>query len=504
MGIRIFLVEDEIIALQALKQKIEDLQGDYEVLGTATNGLEAYGRILEARPDVLITDIRMPDMDGITLLEKLRAAGNTALPVIVSGYQEFAYAQRAIRLGVQEYLLKPVELSALQKCLQSCSQVLAKATAPQNVASLILGIDNFLPEGQIGTEPCGIIYLIFSNALGGPEYILHPSVPYVSSAELVDFFRIHSGYARDILCFDGFFSNEKAVILSGCTQDAHDLRATAQALAEPLAKSYGWPVTACCAIAEGNSLTSRLRACRKAAAQGIVLGKTAVCEVGQSLTDKCDVNLKETAQMLLSLLRQGETTLLGSNLHKLTQSWQAAERPLLYVRQDLVFLLSTVRHGLATGGHAAADSEFLLENLLCFSDSYEELGENFYLLLTELFLPAEHNHLRSESKKVIVRQIEQYFQQNLSEPITLQMLSDKMNLSKVYLCRIFKQKKNMTPIDYFTHLKIEKAQKMLRQMPGTPLREAAEALGFSDVSYFSKVFKRIVGETPSEFANGTD
>ncbi len=499
MAIRIFLVEDEIIALRALKQKIEDLQGEYEVVGTATNGLEAYGRILEVRPDVLMTDIRMPDMDGITLLEKLRAAGSTVLPVIVSGYQEFTYAQQAIRLGVQEYLLKPVELSALQKCLQSCSQILAKSAAPQNVASLILGADNFLPEGKSGAEPCGIIYLIFSNALGDPEYILHPNVPYFSSAELVDFFGMRTRFARNIVCFDGFFSNEKAVLLSGYTQDEQSLRTKAQALAAQLTQSYGWPVTACCAIAEKDTLASRLRACRKAAAQGIVLGKTAVCEVWHTLTDTHGSNLKETAQLLLTLLRQSETTLLRSNLHKIAQDWQAAERPLLYVRQDLSFLLSSVRHGLAVGGTATGDSDFLLENLLCFSGNYEELGENFFLLLTELFLPAERT-LRSEPKETIAQEIEQYFRQNLSEPLTLQMLSDRMNLSKVYLCRIFKQQKNMTPIDYFTHLKIKKAQERLRQMPGTPLREIAEALGFSDVSYFSKVFKRVTGETPSEFA----
>lgn len=71
-------------------------------------------------------------------------------------------------------------------------------------------------------------------------------------------------------------------------------------------------------------------------------------------------------------------------------------------------------------------------------------------------------------------------------------------VSKVYLCRVFKKMKNTTPIDFFTHLKIERAQEMIRAFPSMSLREIAEALGFSDMYYFSKVFKRIMGFPPSD------
>ena len=102
---KIFLVEDEVFALRTLCKKVRDLSPDYEIAGTASDGVEALPLILEARPEVVITDIRMSRMDGLTLIREMKEAGVSAIPVILSGYQEFEYAKQAIHLGVNDYLL---------------------------------------------------------------------------------------------------------------------------------------------------------------------------------------------------------------------------------------------------------------------------------------------------------------------------------------------------------------------------------------------------------------
>lgn len=79
------------------------------------------------------------------------------------------------------------------------------------------------------------------------------------------------------------------------------------------------------------------------------------------------------------------------------------------------------------------------------------------------------------------------------------MLAGEMKVSKVYLCRIFKKYKNMTPIDYFNRLKIDRACELLVQFSSLPLQKISDMLGFNDVYYFSKVFKKIVGVSPSVY-----
>ena len=77
--------------------------------GKACDGLEGLEVIRREKPDVVIMDIRMPDMDGLTMLEKLREEGVTSKAVILSAYSDFSYAKRAMELGVSNYLLKPVK-----------------------------------------------------------------------------------------------------------------------------------------------------------------------------------------------------------------------------------------------------------------------------------------------------------------------------------------------------------------------------------------------------------
>lgn len=498
--IRIFLVEDENITLRALKQKIIDLHEDYEVVGTAKNGLEAYGQIVNLKPDILITDIRMPDMDGITLIEKLRAAHFHIVSVILSGYKDFAYAQRAIQLGVNAYLLKPVELGALRACLSECASKAVALSTPQNVASLVIHSDRMSIKGFHRGESYDILYLIFANPLTSVESIIHPNVPFFSDQEILELFEGQLSCSK-VLCLDGFFSNEKAILFHACTPVSETL-SNIPTFLQVLSKRFGYPVTACRCSAESEIVSGRLRACRKCAAQQAILGETTLCTIAKA-EEKNPIDLQPFSRLLPMLLHQKEYDLLLSNIKRLLTLEGSAHRPILQIQHDLAFLLSLIRQSFPESLLTAEECSFYLENIVCFSSSYEGLAENFSLLLQELFVntvSASHN----ESKEQLAEQIEKYLQDNISQNITLQMLADYTGRSKVYLCRIFKELRNMTPIDYLTHLKIQRAQQLIREYREIPLQKLSELLGFSDVYYFSKVFKRIVHLSPSEFRNSLD
>lgn len=494
---RIFLVEDEVYALKALEKKILDLNEGYQVVGTAGSGTEALKKLPAARADVLLTDIRMPDMDGIALIEELRGRGDPIIPVIISGYQEFQYAQSAVKLGVKDYLLKPVVPQDLRACLAGCAQLLRSRRTKNNVVSLFIddtAVPLQLPPGQ---ENFVVVYLILSNALNNVENILHPNAPLPASEKVAQLFS--QVFPAEILvqCFDGFFSNEKAVVIA-CSLNSAVERWLARA-ADRIAAQWNQPVTLYYAAASGPEQLARcVRSCRKGAVQSGRLGQNVVaCRMPMPASRPHWA--EETGDLLTMLVRQNQQTLLRSNLRRIFRQWQQDQLTTYQIQSELVLLLDELRSRLDESKEFAVSSLFLVENIVSFSASNEELAENFFQLVRELFAhPAAGAHAAAGSAE-LVEQIEQFFRRNLSETITLQALSDEFRLSKVYLCRVFKKYKNTTPIDYFNHLKIERAKEMLRTYPGISLREIADSLGFSDTYYFSKVFKRITGVSPLEF-----
>ena len=113
----VLVTDDEPTAVKHIESIIEKKCPDFYVAGRARNGKEALEKTLDIHPDILITDIRMPVMDGIQLSEALYSSGEDTKIIIVSGYSEFGYAQSAIKLGVRDYILKPVVPSELQALL---------------------------------------------------------------------------------------------------------------------------------------------------------------------------------------------------------------------------------------------------------------------------------------------------------------------------------------------------------------------------------------------------
>ena len=115
---RIYLADDETWIVIGLKKQIEKSGLPFQVIGEANNGVAAMEEILEKKPDILISDIRMPGLNGLQLLEKLREKGIDMKVIFISGYAEFEYAQSAIRMGTFDYLLKPVEQEKLNQVLE--------------------------------------------------------------------------------------------------------------------------------------------------------------------------------------------------------------------------------------------------------------------------------------------------------------------------------------------------------------------------------------------------
>src|SRR6185503_7252740 len=118
MPYKVFFVEDEIITREGIRDNVDWQASGFEFCGEATDGERALPLLRTVQPDVLITDIKMPFMDGLQLSKIVRERMPWIKIIILSGHDEFEYAQKAISLGVTDYLLKPVTIQKLQTALQ--------------------------------------------------------------------------------------------------------------------------------------------------------------------------------------------------------------------------------------------------------------------------------------------------------------------------------------------------------------------------------------------------
>ena len=492
---KLFIVEDEVFALRTLCRKIEDLNEDFEIIGTAADGIEALPLIEKTHPDVVLTDIRMSRMDGITLIRTLKEKNINAVPVIISGYQEFEYAKQAIQLGVTDYLLKPVEPDELRKCLASCREKLKKIHTHQNIFSFLLGDETFSLSSVTPQSRILLRYLIFSTPLSNSGSLIHPVAGCISDDMVRNVF---SRYLPDytVSCFDGVFTNEKIMLFdfSHPVEQADDALSR---ITSDFSDYFRFSVTCYYELVHADNLAQTIQSARKACVSNAVLGMSRCC---RSLPPaEAAENLSELINLLILLIRQDDRKLIHSNMLRLCMKWKKEQRTIGASQADLIFILKALNQKIRETTDRRIDAVFYVENIYCFSDSFEELAANFSLLLTELFSTQNDPEEQALKGEQLVERIEAYFRDNLSRSLTLQILADEMNISKVHLCRVFKKYRNLTPIDSFNRMKIDRARELLTRFSALPLQEISDMLGFSDVYYFSKVFKKIAGVSPSSY-----
>ena len=115
--LKVLISDDEIKIIQLIRYLVRWEDFDMEIVGTANDGIKALDFFLSEKPDIVITDIRMPSIDGIQLIQKTLEQDLHPFFIIISGYREFEYAQKAISLGVEDYLLKPLRKKELESVL---------------------------------------------------------------------------------------------------------------------------------------------------------------------------------------------------------------------------------------------------------------------------------------------------------------------------------------------------------------------------------------------------
>lgn len=243
----VFVAEDQLLIQKDLCIKLIKARSDIEIVGTALNGQEAYEKIKTLKPDILFTDIKMPVETGLSLIKRLKEENNPVRTVILSGYREFEYARQSLKLGVDEYLLKPVSIEDLSYTLDSLWEKI-KTEREKELLSALTGLVNnassFSPDVIQDNINCNYYYALLVHTGSLPMipltdiYLQKSSSTSLSKDELSrkylkdgeTLYIIQSFQKEDIfllLCLNDLRNNKIELI---CREITHSL----QTLGEPV------------------------------------------------------------------------------------------------------------------------------------------------------------------------------------------------------------------------------------------------------------------------------
>ena len=537
--LKVFLVEDESIVREGLKNNIPWHEYGYQFTGEASDGEMALPMIRKIRPDVLITDIKMPFMDGLALSRIVTQEIPDIKIVIISGYDEFEYAQQAIRVGVEQYLLKPITKNTLRKVLL---EVREKIESEQEQRSYLETFQNemkeyenyarrsFLEKVFSGVFSVQQIYeeaAKISLDLDGPCYnlaLLNLQVkrqnPEYAMQEPEGVGEVREALFRYFLRFPKYLIFQwnislYGVLIKGEADQMEELKEQCIYNIEKICSQQVFSLEWCVAVGEPVERLSLLPECY--AKVNHILAHRFFNPQRHILTEK-----------------DAEELLLGQDLNSFASVDSAKVNPDIiegFLREGKQEEIKDFVNGYLAGVKDALESrlfrDYLLLNVRFTTVNYMEMigvnqqdflpedddqkvreasgsGANidaYMLELLERALALRDRENENQGKHVLKKGLK-YIEENFSEEsFSLNSVAGAIGVSSNYFSSIFSQEMQITFIEYVTKKRMEKAKKLLSQ---TQLHssEIAGEVGYKDPHYFSFVFKKTVGCTPREYRNG--
>lgn len=534
--LKVFLVEDESVVREGLRDNIPWQQYGYDFVGEASDGEMALTQIRKLKPDVLITDIKMPFMDGLSLSSMVSQEFPNMKIVIISGYDDFEYARQAIRVGVEQYLLKPITRATMQKVLL---EIREKIETEQEQKNYLEKFKNEMHEyeqysrrsffeklfaGQLSVQqiyeeaqklsmeinaPCYNLILVTlqEKKKNQNQQDMDSEIFARTQEELLRYFMRFTEY----MVFRWNISTY-GILLKGETSQMQDLSERCVSNIKRICTvsdaklewyvALGEPVERLSMLSECYSKVNHLLAYRfLKPSQHVLTHQNVELVTNENEVDNLgslDVN-KVDPEIIKSFLAKGQEDEIDDFVESYLQSLNEVLKSKLF--RD--YLLLSVRFTtLSYIESIGCNKEELLssvptEGLQDFIVGIDEMKE-FIRRLLEKAISMRDRENNDQGRKVLKKGLE-YIDDNFDqETISLNKVASSIHVSANYFSAIFSQEMEMTFIEYVTQKRMEKAKKMLRQTE-KHTSEIAMAIGYKDPHYFSFVFKKTQGCTPREY-----
>ena len=506
---KVFLVEDEYLVRESLRMQVAGL-AEFQVCGEAEDGEQALQQIRRCQPDIVMTDIKMQFMSGLELARTVRKSQPEIHFLIISGYDEFEFAREALQLGVDDYLLKPVDAGALSDALYAIAEKIelerqtGQGKDPEREKELkraefleSLAAGNLsVAEAWEGAGECGVNLDV--ERFAAAELQIDFAAYGVSSP------RERRNHIREILestedLYGYLKGSDRAVLIAGGS-DPDEIRHRIYRAAERIKQALR---------ADGEVRVTA----------GIGETYPRISGISRSFADahKTLSLLLGTGQDLMMGIHDFEQTFSGSgytpivlkdrlmysveeDAETLADEWiRQAGMPcsLIYLYYRLTDFLNETARILGIDGE---EKQELLAEALQGQDLIQVIQDSgsLPLFVTRVLTLAIRNLRSREEKPNEIIRAKLYLREHYREAdCSLNMVAEAVGFSSNHFSMIFSSRTGQTFIEYLTGLRIRKAKELLRQ--GVRPTDIAWEIGYTDERYFLSLFKKNTGMTTREF-----
>ncbi len=525
MMYKVFLVEDEIIARESIRDNVDWKSFGFEFCGEASDGEIALPLIEAIRPDVLITDLKMPFMDGLQLCKIVRERMPSVKIIILSGHDEFNYAQEAVKLGITEYLLKPTQALVLQQALKKvAAQLEQERREKERRQRLIEQVENgranlqekFLLKLVTG-EGTSVEAIEESQALGlnivaACYRVMVIRIELCNSEAQFDYHQYQ--YVKQIVV--GLVNNpniflfqkgleELVLLLKGDNPEC--LWQEGYFLAEWVKGEVARQTKCHLRIALGNS-QQRIGDVHRSFGEAKIQLQN---EISQNLPDEASYAV-DKAELLKLDKSALENYLKFGVRQEFKQFFEAYLQPPSenalksylvknYIFIDIILITARFVHQLGGKVDAVIPEIHHIEKLLMNIQTVEQLKAKTEKIIASALDFRDHQ-VQSQYRGII-HQAKRYIHHHYPSPdLSLNDVAAQVNMSPSHFSLVFSRETNETFKEYLTRIRIDKAKELLRTT-GLKSFEISSQIGYSDPLYFSTVFKKNTGFSPRQFRSLT-
>lgn len=527
---KIMLADDEGIVIDAMKFIIEKEFGDECEIAFAKTGRSVIELAEQFRPDIAIMDIQMPGINGIEAMKEIRQTNNNVIFIVSSAYDKFDYAAQAIRLGVLEYITKPLERTKLVSVLRNAMELVDKERRRRSndllvkekletvvpiiesglIYNLLLqdtwteDIDNYKTMLGIETKYAYMIALIYGDAKEGN----HMTNAVGSSVKMQKYYKEVREVLKDRFpCIVGTVIGNKIPVLVPVTEEnisyaeRIELIDNARAMIRLLQQKTDIIFRAGIGgVRELHRVSDSYNA-----AIGALSMTTGSVAHSDDLPIGCAYEKDYPVHMENAIFDAVEKGAVNDAALAATAyfDWMTKNNPdsMMEIRTKVLeFTLFAERTAYLKGGmtYQFGSRQDYLPSLMGFMHP-EEIRNWFVNKITEACRNVSGK--RAEKSNHIIEQAKEYIHKNFNKDISLDDVSRVVNISPYYFSKIFKEDTGVNFIDYVTGIRMEKAKELLINSE-CPMKEIGTMVGYADPNYFSRSFKKNVGVTPTEFKEG--
>lgn len=504
--LKVLIVDDEQLIRRCLQNEIPWSEHDIEVMATAKNGVEALKLLREMEIDVVITDIKMPRMTGIELIENALSRGITSRFIILSGYGEFEYAKQAVNLGACSYLLKPIEPSEL---LEAVIKIRDKIHAENHTLSsffrkIVFGTCTGVEYDQGLNDFPQLRDVYFGVLLVQVDILCHSQGRhfYQNLQELLnnwqqtgDNFVLVDDSPQNIISI--IFDTDKVRLeaqIEKAAKGLQDFFFMRDFLAFTVAKGDICSATgdieksyfsalkySNLKYVKGNSLVLGAESCFK----GWKPGNNTLREVEKALIHDVLINDK------MRMREHVEALFEEFGREKVT--YEQLRLVISNITGDLLY------QDIFTQINVEQINEVIQENFaqLFIMNDIDELKYKFNSML--LKIGAFLNQRHGSSSEQIVQKVKEYVGRNYSDKkLSLSTIAKELNFTPAYLSALFSNLCGFSLSYYINQIRIEKAKYRL-QCGDSKINNIANDIGYENTTYFSTIFKKYIGVSPKEY-----